>query len=126
MAFWLRLLTAIIVFCHGFIYVRIGSLLPGPVKGWNGRSWLLGGLVTDAPLVSLSRAVHVVAGVTIIACAVAIGFGHGSWRLLAIAGGSIGIVAFAIFWDGQARLLFDEGVIGALVSLILVICAFAI
>jgi hypothetical protein len=27
--------------------------------------------------------------------------------------------AFAVFWDGQTRLLVEEGAIGALVSLIL-------
>jgi len=32
-------------------------------------------------------------------------------------------VAFAVFWDGQTRLLFDEGVIGAGASLLLLIGA---
>ena len=34
-------MIAFVVFCHGFIYIRIGSLLPGAVKEWNGSSWLL-------------------------------------------------------------------------------------
>jgi uncharacterized YccA/Bax inhibitor family protein len=50
---WLRYLIAFVVFCHGFIYVRIGSVLP------------------------------------------------------------------AVFWDGQTRLLFEEGVVGVIVSVML-------
>lgn len=41
-----RYLIAFVVFCHGFIYVRIGSALPGPIKEWNGSSWLLGSALT--------------------------------------------------------------------------------
>jgi hypothetical protein len=29
---WLRYLIAFVIGCHGFIYVRIGSALPGPIK----------------------------------------------------------------------------------------------
>ena len=37
----------------------------------------------------------------------------------------IGIAAFAVFWDGQARLLFEEGGAGALISLLLLASALA-
>ena len=40
------MLIAFVVFCHGFVYVRIGSMLPAPVKGWKGTSWLLGDAIS--------------------------------------------------------------------------------
>ena len=43
----------------------------------------------------------------------------GWWRPLAVVGAGIGIAAFAVFWDGQTRLLFEEGAIGVVVSAIL-------
>jgi hypothetical protein len=49
----------------------------------------------------------------------------GWWRPLAITAGGLGIVAFLVFWDGQARLLLDEGAIGALLSLVLIVGALA-
>ncbi len=122
MAPWLRYLIAFIIFCHGFIYVRIGAVLPGPIKGWKGRSWLLGRFVTDTRLRMLVVGLHVSAGVATLACALAIAFAPvlpGWWRPLAIVGASFGIAGFAVFWDGQARLLFEEGAIGAVVSLLL-------
>jgi hypothetical protein len=125
---WLRYLIAFVVFCHGFIYVRIGSTLPGPIREWKGISWLLGSAVTDERLRALVVGLHAVAGIAILASALAIGFAPsipGWWRPLAIAGGAVGLVAFAVFWDGQTRLLFQEGAIGAIVSLIMLGIAMA-
>jgi fluoride ion exporter CrcB/FEX len=72
---------------------------------------------------------HVTAGIVLLACAVAIALAPslpGWWRPLAITGAALGLVAFSVFWDGQTRLLFEEGVIGAVVSLVLLIGAIAL
>ena len=69
---------------------------------------------------------HVIAGIATIACAFAIGFAPSVprwWRPFAITGASVGIAAFAVFWDGQTRLLVEEGAIGAVVSVILLATA---
>jgi hypothetical protein len=68
---------------------------------------------------------HLIAGILIFACAVAISFASGWWRPLAIVGPAIGIVAFAVFWDGKTRLFASEGGIGLIVSLILLVSAIA-
>jgi hypothetical protein len=71
---------------------------------------------------------HVLAGVAILASAIAIGVPSlfpGGWRPLAIVGAVLGLVAFAVFWDGQTKLLFDEGVLGAVISLIILVSAIA-
>ena len=123
MTLWMRLLIAFVIFCHGFIYIRIGSMLTGPIKEWRGSSWLLGSVVKGDRLAMLVVGVHVIAGIATIAAALAIGFAPsapGWWRPLAIIGGALGIAAFAVLWDGQIQLLFEEGGIGALVSLVLV------
>ncbi len=128
MTTWMQYLIAFFLFCHGFVYVRIGSMLPAPVKGWNGGSWLLGDWIGNAQLTRVSVWLHVIAGIVMLACAVAIGLPSllaGWWRPLAIAGAVFGIAAFAVFWDGQARLLFDEGGLGALISLLVLIGAVA-
>ena len=122
---WMRLALAAIVFGHAFIYIRIGSMLPGAVAEWRGRSWLLGGTVTGAPLASLALATHVLAGALLLLCAVAIGFAPslpgGWWPALPMAGAALGLAAFAVFWDGHA--FVEEGGIGAVVSGILLLVA---
>ena len=122
----LQYVIAFIVFCHGFIYVWIGSALPAPIPAWKGASWLLGDLVTGSQLNALVIALHVIAGAVIVASSTAIVFGAwipGWWRPFAISGAAVGIMAFAVFWDGQRQQLFEEGAIGALVSAALLIGA---
>src|SRR5664280_409205 len=69
------------------------------------------------------------AGAVILGCAAAIVIAPsapGWWRPLAIVGAASGLGAFAVFYDGQVRLLAVEGAIGAVVSLILLVTAIAI
>jgi hypothetical protein len=128
MAAWLRYLIALIVFAHGLVYVRIGSVLPGPITGWRGTSWLLGDTVTGDQLRRLVVSLHVAAGAAMLACAAAIVFVPSLpdwWRPLAIMAAALGLVAFVVFWDGQTPLLFEEGLIGAIVSILLLVGAIA-
>lgn len=124
---WLRYLLAFVVFGHGLIYVSYGPSLPGVIKGWGGSSWLLGGTLGGDRLKALTVFLHVAAGIATLACAVAIAVAPavlGWWRPLAFAGSVLGILAFAVFWDGQTPLLVGEGLIGAMVSLVLFVIAF--
>jgi hypothetical protein len=126
MAPWLRYLVAFVVFGHGFIYLRIGITLPGPIKDWNGSSWLLRGAVTEGRLKALVITLHVVAGIATLACAMAIGLAPwlpGWWRPLAIGSGAMSIAAFVVFWDGQTSLLFQEGAAGVVISVMLLLSA---
>lgn len=125
---WLRYLIALVVGSHGFVYIRLGLLGPSQLKGWQGSSMLLGDAVTGDGLKTLLAVLHVSAGVVIIACALAIAGARrapGWWRPLAIVGGLLGLAAFAVFLDGQARLVVEEGGIGAAVSLALLAGAIA-
>jgi hypothetical protein len=122
MAPWLRYLIAFVIACHGFIYIPI-LFVPDTFREWQGRSWLLGGALTGDSLRTLARVLHVGAGVAVLACALAIAFAPalpGWWRPLAIGGGALGLVAFAVFWDGQTGRLVEEGAIGAAISLVLI------
>ena len=77
-------------------------------------------------LKTLIVGLHVLAGILTIASAVALGLEPrfaGSWRLLAIVGGGLGLVAFSLFWDGQVRRLAQEGAIGPALSAALLLAA---
>ena len=118
---WLRYLIAFVVACHGFIYVPL-LFVPNMLKPWRGRSWLLGSTVTGDRLKVLVVALHVSAGILILAGGAAIGFAAWApalWRPLAIVGAALGLAGFAVFWDGQAQRVVEEGGIGAAISLML-------
>jgi hypothetical protein len=122
---WTRYLAAVVVFGHGLIYAGVGSMLPIPIQGWAGRSWLLGDALTGDRLITLVVALHELAGAALVAAAVSIAFVPGWWRPLAIAGALLGIASFAALWDGQSALLYDEGGIGAIVSVVILLSAVA-
>ena len=50
----------------------------------------------------------------------------GWWRPLAITGGAIGVAAFLSFYDGQIKLVVQEGGIGLLASLAPLLVALAL
>lgn len=125
---WLSYVIAFLVFCHGFVYLRVGSQLPAPVPRWTGHSWLLGSALTGGGLTTTVVGLHVAAGAATLACAIAIAiapYAPGWWRPLAISGGATGIVAFFVFWDGQTKFLFEEGALGVVLSAMLLVGAIA-
>lgn len=88
----------------------------------------MGSALIGNRLKAVALALHVVAGIAILACAVAIGFAPatpGLWYPLALVGAAFGIAGFAVFWDGQPQLLAEEGAIGAVLSVILLASAIA-
>lgn len=129
MSLWLRLLIACLVFGHGLVYARVGSMLPDAVNGWNGRSWMLGGSIVGERMTTIIIGLHLLAGLLLMASALAIVLSPlvaDWWRPLAIMGSLAGIAAFALFWDGQVALLVEEGGPGALISAVILVVAWAL
>ena len=44
----------------------------------------------------------------------------GWWRPIAIVGGLVGALSFAVFWDGQVQQFTNQGGIGMVISLVIV------
>ena len=125
---WLRYPIALSVGAHGFVYLRVEEFVPSQLTAWQG-SMLLGGALGSDGAKPLVAALDIAAGVTVIACAVAIAaarWAPGWWRPLAIADALLGLVGFAVFFDGQVGLLVEEGGIGAVISLVLLVGAIAL
>jgi hypothetical protein len=59
---WLRYLITFVVACHGLTYLLFPFFAPAGIKGWRGRSWLLGGAVTGDWFKALVTTLHVGAG----------------------------------------------------------------
>jgi hypothetical protein len=111
---WVQYLIAFIVFCHGYFYLRTGLALPWTIVEWKESSWPLPGAVTGKQRAAIARGLHVVAGIVMLACSVAMAFSSalpGLW--LAIVGAALGVGAFVVFWDGQGQTPVNAGAIGA-------------
>lgn len=120
-----RYLVALGIAFHGFTYIPFGFLVPATLKDWQG-SRLLGRFMTGPMIRSLIVALNVAAGMAILLCAIAIVFAPatpGWWRVLGITGALLGMAGFAVFFDGQAKLVVQEGAVGAGISLALLAVA---
>ncbi len=123
---WLRYLIALVVALHGFVYLNAARGVLPVLQAWKGTSWLLGSALSAAALKRLSIALWAVGGVGTIAAAIAFAFaGPAAWRPLAIAASAVAIASFLVFWDGRAERLVDEGAIGAVLSLVILLAAIA-
>jgi hypothetical protein len=121
-----RYLIAFVVGRHGCTHLPFGLVVAGALKGWRGRSWLLGSALAGDRLTALTAALHVGAGVAILASGAAIGlaaWAPGWWRPLAVVGAALGLAGLAVFWDGQTRRVVEDGAIGAALSLLLFVSA---
>ncbi len=115
---WVRYLVALVVGFHGLVYV----IAPFWMKwgGWKGSSILLGSAITGDSLKTLTGGLWLVAGIGLLGAAVTIALAPwipSLWRPIAIGASLVGVLSFAVFWDGQVQLLVDEGAIGMVLSL---------
>lgn len=125
---WIRYAVALVIAIHGFVYLNAARGVLPIFEGWKGRSWLLGSAITGEALKRLASGLFVIAGLGIIATGIAIGVAastQGVWRPLAIVASSASILSFFVFWGGRIDRLVAEGVIGMIVSLILLLSAIA-
>jgi len=126
---WLRIVIAVALLGHGIAYLPYGFVPGQVVKAWKGNSRLLSSLLDSVRVETAVHVLFVTAGVVMVAVALAIAFAPwtpGWWRPLAVVGSIVGVAGFVVFWDGQRRLLVQEGVIGAVISLTLLGVAIAL
>jgi hypothetical protein len=99
------------------------------VKGWKARSWLLRSTITGEKLKTLSRILWAIAGIGSIAAGIAIAFASSAqelWRPLAIVGSLVGMLGFAVFWDGQVKRSVNQGALGLVIDLIILLSAITV
>ena len=119
----MRNLLAFLVFVHGLIYLWGAAGLPDAIAGWQG-SMLTGDFIGRAAVGGLIVGLHVLAGLFFIALSGAIAFApglHGAWRPVTAAAAIVGLTAFAVLWDGRLGALIEQGVVGAAISLLLLV-----
>lgn len=129
MAPWLRYALGILIAVHGFIYVPFAFYLTQEFQPAQGRPKLLGALLEPAGIKTATLATHAAAGLLLLACGVLLLAAPGAlalWRTLAIAGGTVAILAFLLAWNGRPTHLSEQGILGAAASLAVVLAAVAV
>lgn len=125
----LRFLISLFIILHGLIHLWFFTLSQGLVKlqpamrepGWTGKSWFLKGFLGDSSTRSLASILFVIAAVAFVVSGFGIFF-RAEWWWAALLGSAIfsSVIIFSL-WDGNLKMLIDKGLVGFLISLMILL-----
>lgn len=118
----IRILGGVFVLLHGIVHAlyaghsgRLYELTPG--LPWPEGSWLFSRFGGGDAARSIATAACTIAAIGFALGGVAILARLAWWRPFVVAVAAFSILVFLLFWNGQPRQLGDQGAIGLLVSL---------
>lgn len=117
-----RLLFSIFLVLHGLVHFWYFTLSHGlvafqPEMGWSGHSWLFTNLLGGAGARSLASVLYPLAALLFVVGG--IGF-YARWEWaqpLLLGAAAFSAALIFLFWDGQAQLLVEKGILGLLVDI---------
>jgi len=122
----LRFLISLFIILHGLVHLWYFTLSQGlvefkPEMGWTGKSWILSNFLGDSTARSLASALFVLAAIAFVISGVGI-FVRAEWWWPVLLGSAIfsSMVLF-LLWDGNMQLIVQKGLIGFLISLVILL-----
>ena len=115
---------------HGwvhFVYVASsnGWFGPGEGWGWNGRSWLLSGVLAEGRVLAAASALFLLVALGFVAGAVGYVLSTGWWVPVLAGSAVLSAVLYVAMWDGEPTGLFEKGGLGVVVDLAVLAWLFA-
>jgi hypothetical protein len=122
----LRFLIGLFIILHGLVHLWYFTLSQRlvdfkPEMGWSGKSWLFTGLLGDPTTRLLASVLFVVAAIALVISGVGI-FARAEWWWPMLIGSAIFSSAILfVLWDGSTQLVVQKGLIGFLISLVILL-----
>ena len=119
-----RLLLALFIVLHGlahFWYVALSQKIVGfrPEMGWNGRSWIFTNALGDPITRLFAGILFALAATGLVAGGIGI-FARSPWaQPLLVGSAAVSAAAIILFWDGSLARMVEKGLVGFLVSLVI-------
>ena len=125
----LRFLIGLFIISHGLVHLWFFTLSQGLIKfqpgmrepGWTGRSWLFTSLLGESTTRSLAGILFVLAAVAFVVSGFGIFFRADWWWTALIGSAVFSSVIILLLWDGSLQLAVDKGVIGLLISIVILV-----
>ena len=122
----LQFILCLLVVLHGLVHLlylgqsaRRFELRPGMV--WPDGSWAFSKLPGDQIIRNLASISCVIAAIGFVLGGAGLLIGQAWWRPLVGAAAVFSSVTFILFWDGHMRRLNDQGAIGILINLAILV-----
>jgi hypothetical protein len=122
----LRIVFAVFIVLHGLVHLfyfgqsrRLFELQTGMV--WPDGSWVFSRLLGDQTTRSLASVCCVVAAAGFVIGGVGILAKQGWWRPAVVGSAAFSAVLFALFWDGKLHMLSENGAIGLLIDVAILV-----
>lgn len=125
---WSRTVVGILIAVHGYVYIPFAFYLVNEFQRSYGGPTLLRHVLGAGPRRTVTLAIHAAAGVSLLACGAVVVIVPSAvplWRTLAVAGGAVGVMAFILAWNGRPTHLSEQGLLGAVASLAVLIAGIA-
>ena len=122
----LRIAFAVFIVLHGLVHLfyfgqsrRLFELQPSMV--WPDGSWAFSRFLGDEATRSLASVCCVVAAAGFVIGGAGIFAKQDWWRPVVVASAAFSAVLFLLFWDGRRHMLSENGAIGLLINLAILI-----
>lgn len=119
-------IVGIFLILHGLVHflyagqsIRLFELQSGMI--WPDASWALSGSLRIEILRSFGGILCLVAGVLFIISGLGMLFDSGWWAPLTITTAILSVLIYIVMWNGRMQRLHDQGGIGILINLLIVI-----
>jgi hypothetical protein len=122
----LRFITGAFIVLHGLVHLlyfgqsrRLFELQPGMV--WPDGSWAFSRLLGDKTTRTLASVFCILAAIGFVAGGAAILMGQTWWRPVVVGAAAFSAVGYILFWDGKMQKLHDQGGIGMLINIAILV-----
>ena len=122
----ITVLFGIFIILHGLVHLWYVVLSQGwvpyqPDMGWTGESWILSGIMGQAPLRWLATVLYSLAALGFVLAGIGILFQTGWWQPVLLAVAAFSSVIILIFWDGSRALIVQKGLLGLLINAVVIL-----
>lgn len=117
---------AIFIILHGlahlwYVTLSIKLIAYKPEMGWSGDSWLLTNLMGDGGARTIAAILYTLASLGFVAAGVGLLMEEQWFRPLTIWSAVLSIIGIVLFWDGSASQIIEKGLLGFVISVLVMI-----
>ena len=122
----LRFVIGLFILLHGLVHLWYFTLSQRmvefkPEMGWTGKSWIFSNLLGDSNTRSLASALFVLAAIAFVISGVGIFVRAEWWWPMSLGSAIFSFVILFLLWDGSMQLIVQKGLIGFLISLLILL-----